>query len=294
MFKTPILLLIYNRPDLTEKVSQQIQKIDPKYLYIASDGPKNSKDKKIVNKTRGIVLNNIKSQCETRTLFRKENWGCKRAVSLAINWFFQNVEKGIILEDDILPNKAFFYFCENLLNKFENDQRVMHISGFSHTPYPNYDYSYYYSKYTPVWGWATWKRSWKYYDIQMLKLKKFLKENRAYDIYSTPQQAKNRIRILKSVRNNKIDTWDYQWNFSCICENALSIIPKIPLTQNIGFSQNATHTKKTPKHLDRNLPKNLHFPLKHPILKIVDKSKDQKHFKVTHKKSILKKIRKII
>src|SRR4030042_6453503 len=147
---TPVLFLIFNRPDTTEKVFDEIRKAKPKKLFVAADGPRQDKqgEKEKVGRARQIVIDGIDWDCEIKTLFRDKNLGCKVAVSSAINWFFENEEMGIILEDDCLPHQSFFRFCGELLEKYKDDERIMVISGenllFGRK---RTNYSYYFSRY---------------------------------------------------------------------------------------------------------------------------------------------------
>jgi len=161
-----VLFLVYNRPQNTKKVFKSLSQVKPTRLYIACDGPKKGRaeDMRRVSEVRDIV-NLVDWNCEVKTLFQDTNLGCKLAVELAITWFFDHEEFGIILEDDCLPNNDFYYFCENLLLKYRNDDRVYAITGDNFqqgTVFGNA--SYYFSKYVHVWGWATWRRAWKHYD----------------------------------------------------------------------------------------------------------------------------------
>lgn len=132
MFKTPILFIIYNRPNLTNEVFKQIKKIKPKKLYIAADGPKNcnlAELKKIKN-TR-LFVKKINWKCKIKYKFRKKNKGIKYAVPDAISWFFKYETRGIILEDDCKPSLTFFKFCEELLIKYRYINKIFSITGTS-------------------------------------------------------------------------------------------------------------------------------------------------------------------
>ena len=159
MFNTPILFLIFNRPEVTFAVFEQIQKIQPKYLFIAADGPRNYKENELCKATRDVVQK-IDWDCELKTLFRNENLGCAKNVSSAIKWFFDHVEKGIILEDDCYPDLSFFSFCEELLNYYDNNDRIMAISGFNaQLGIKRTKHSYFFAEIPLVWGWATWRKA---------------------------------------------------------------------------------------------------------------------------------------
>lgn len=238
MLETPILFLIFNRPDVTFLVFEKIKQIKPKYLFIAADGPRKTVPGEIemCEKTRSVVAE-IDWNCEVKTLFREDNLGCGLGVSSAISWFFEHVEQGIILEDDCLPDMSFFSFCEKLLDYYKNDESVMHISG------DNFQLgkkigkgSYYFSAYTHIWGWATWKRVWNQYDFNMTDLDAFLADNKKISDYW--------INVLTATKEKKIDTWDYQYNYLLLKKKGKAILPNINLIKNIGFNAAATHTKK--------------------------------------------------
>lgn len=242
---TPVLFMIFNRPDTTQKVFDAIKQAKPKQLFVAADGPREDKEgeKEKCEQAREII-EQVAWDCEVKKLFRDNNLGCKIAVSSAIDWFFENVEEGIILEDDCLPNQSFFWFCQEMLKYYRNDTRIMHISG------DNFQFgrkrgegSYYFSKYAHVWGWATWKRAWKHYDVDMKNFIKFKIENQIENIFKINQQKKYWMKIFQLVYDGKIDTWDYIWVFFCFINNGLCIMPNKNLVSNIGFSEDALHTK---------------------------------------------------
>jgi len=293
--KTPVLFLIFNRPDCTQKVFNEIRKAKPKQLFIAADGPREniSKDKEKCKKTREIVKN-IDWDCEVKTLFRDKNLGCKYAVSGAIDWFFENVEEGIILEDDCLPSQSFFWFCQDLLRRYRNDNRVMHIGGHYHLNKKTkfYNYSYFFSIYTPIWGWATWKRAWKEYDVEIKTYPQFKKEKQIKNIFKRKISQKNREKILDKVYRGAIDTWDYQWDYSLRINNRLAIRPTTNLVENIGFNKDATHTSHNSKIIKKD---EINFPLNHPIFFIENVEEDKKlSKKIIDKFSIQKIVKNIL
>ena len=270
MFKMPILFLIFNRPNLTEKVFEKISQVKPTKLFIAADGARNEEEYELCKKTRQIVLDGINWDCEVKTLFREKNLGCKVAVSSAIDWFFENEEQGIILEDDCLPHQSFFAYCEELLEYYKNDTRIMHISG--NNPLIEYgDNSYFFSKLAHIWGWATWRRAWKYYDVNMNNYGDFLKDHIIKDIWTDENRQTQWLNILQDIYNGKIDTWDYQWMYVVFCQNGLCINPQKNLISNIGFGENATHTleKNSPR---ANRPTFNTEKIIHPVFIYGDKS----------------------
>jgi len=239
--KTAVLFLIFNRPDTTEQVFEAIRKAKPPRLYVAADGPRPDKsgEREKCEQVRRIATQ-VDWDCEIKTLFRDENLGCGKAVSSAITWFFENEEEGIILEDDCLPSQSFFWFCEELLERYRGDMRVMMISGNNKGVNFFENYSYFFSKYVQIWGWATWRRSWGKYDYKIKKWES-IKEQIGNYIYS-PKEIKIRIKQFDSVYNNKFDAWGYQWNFTCLINHGLSILPSLNMISNIGFDDDATHT----------------------------------------------------
>ena len=265
MNKIPVLFLIYNRPETTREVFNTIKQYRPLELYIASDGPNENKfdDKKWVSNTIRIT-SEIGWKCRVKRLHRNKHLGCKKAVSGAINWFFDNIERGIVLEDDTLPEKSFFDFAQAMLSKYGNDEKIMHIGGNNFQPRKNkIPGGYYFSKYAHVWGWASWRRAWKYYSADLDGWEK--KENqKKIAEHSTSFWEKHYWEaIFNAVYQGKIDTWDYQWLYSIWKKGGVSICPGVNLVRNIGFGKNATHTKKINDLIDIDSQK-IQFPLKSP------------------------------
>ena len=244
-FQVPVLFLVFNRPDTTEKVFQRIREMKPAKLFIAADGlrPGKAGDKEKCEEVRDLILKGIDWRCEVKTLFRNSNLGCGHAVSGAINWFFENVEEGIIIEDDTLPDLSFFNFCRELLEKYRHDKKVKMISGnnFQNGNWRG-DGSYYFSAYSHIWGWATWRRAWKEYDFALSKQNDatLLK---ALDHYFSDNNIKGHwMEVFHRVKTGMIDTWDLQLLFCIWDKRGVNIIPNINLVTNIGFGNSATHT----------------------------------------------------
>lgn len=242
--QSPVLFLIFNRPDKTKQVFEAIRKAKPSKLFVAADGPRKDRDgeKEICEQTRAVI-DSIDWECELFTLYRTENLGCKIAVSSAINWFFENVEEGIILEDDCLPNQSFFHFCDKLLNYYRDDERIMHIGGSNFQDGQiRGDGSYYFSNIYHIWGWATWRRAWSHYDIEMKNWGKFLNDGSLNSLFPDRSHRQYFIDVFNSIRLSNLNTWDYQWVLSCWLNDGISIIPNYNLVSNIGYGNEATHT----------------------------------------------------
>lgn len=290
MYNIPILFIIFNRLDTTEQVFEKIRKQKPKYLYIAADGPRKNREDDIENcrKTREIV-NKIDWDCELKTLFREENLGCGKAVSGAITWFFENVEMGIILEDDCLPHEDFFPYCEELLIKYKDDERISIISGNNYEINGNTDASYFFSACSHIWGWASWQRVWTnyQYDINVFKKKELNKKIRKYG--STLEERMywyyraTIVRSNKAMKKRRINTWDYQAVFSYWMKDYLAILPQKCLITNIGFMEGATHTNTYSK--DNSFKFNSIMPLKYNDNVVRDTKADTEYYlRFTRKK----------
>ncbi|MCF0058308.1 nucleotide-diphospho-sugar transferase [Dyadobacter sp. CY356] len=261
--KSPVLLLVFNRPDTTQLVFEQIRKGKPDKLYIAADGARDNKDgeKELCQQTRELL--NIDWDCEVKTLFRENNLGCKLAVSGGIKWFFENEEEGIVLEDDCLPNEDFFRFCDSLLEKYRFDTRIMHIGGTNLLSKKFGTDTYYFSKFTNVWGWASWRRVWVNYDENLDKLDEFIKLDLLKYVYQKDTVRKYLTNAFIQTRNNYINTWDYQYAFLNFWNNGLSVCPNYNMITNIGFNERGTHTNEV-DHKLANLPLESFDEITHP------------------------------
>ena len=277
---TPVLFLVFNRPETTRSVFEAIRQAKPKYLFVAADGPR-SEHPRDVEKTRQArkLATNVDWDCEIITLFRETNLGCKMAVSSAIDWFFENVDDGIILEDDCLPSQSFFWFCEELLERYRDDMRVMTVSGdnFQKGPARN-EFSYYFSRFNHCWGWASWRRAWSYFEKDMQSWPYIRDNGYMQDILLNKTAIKYWSKIFEATYRNEIDSWAYRWTFSCWVQNGLTILPNVNLVSNIGFDRDATHT--TAGGRLAMLPVvQMNFSLKHPTFVI----RDDKADRLTHK-----------
>lgn len=279
-FDTPILFLVFNRPDTTKRAFEAIKKIRPKKLFIAADGPRQDRleDIECCAEVRNIV-NNIDWPCDVKKLFQDKNLGCRIAPPTAIDWFFNNIEEGIILEDDCVPDASFFYFCQELLSRYRDDEQVAIISGSSLIPFKtNNNDSYRFSIYPLLWGWATWRRVWLKHDINMSSYPDFIKKNRIQSITKVKIIQKYWLTLFDKSYQKLLNTWDYPLLYSVWNSNRLSIIPSENMITNIGFSSDATHTKN-PNHPFNNLiAKETTFPLIHPTSKIPNKKTDNRLF----------------
>jgi hypothetical protein len=240
---TPLLFLIFNRPEETARVFAAIRAQQPRRLFIASDGPRADRagEAAVVARTREVA-SQVDWPCAVQTLFRDTNLGCGAAVSQAIGWFFTHVEEGIILEDDCLPHPDFFRFCEVLLERYRDDPRVATIGG-SHclSGSLQYAHSHYSSKYFQMWGWASWRRFWRHYDFTLQGSEEdwvqlFRK------VHPIEVESGYWREIYRSLKSGLVDTWDFQVFFQAWKQGACHLMPGKNLVSNIGYGPAATHT----------------------------------------------------
>lgn len=259
---TPVVLIIFNRPELIKKVFLEISKVKPKKLLIISDGPRPEVKGEIdrVMQSRSII-NNIDWECSVDLNFSDINLGCKQRVSSGLDWVFRLVPEAIILEDDCLPEESFFYFCQEMLSRYRDEPTIGMVGGTNFLPEGFIkNQSYYFTKYSHIWGWATWANRWNgFYDVEIKSFPNFdLKVT-----CQTPNEKKYWHKIFSRVFRGEIDTWDYQWTFANWQSLRMNILPTKNLISNIGFGDFATHTNSYSKLADMpTYP--LNFPLTHP------------------------------
>jgi hypothetical protein len=273
---TPVLFLIFNREDTSRQVFEQIRAAKPKKLYVAADGARPTKEGEAekCEATRAIIKD-VDWDCEVKTLFRDENLGCKRAVSSAITWFFENEEMGIILEDDCLPNMSFFSYCQEMLERYKDNDRVMLVSGDNFQDGQKRGKgSYYFTQFYHIWGWATWRRAWKKYDLNGSDYSEFLSQNTIADIFPGDEQLHNFwIDKFNRVFKDNLDTWDYQWVYTILKNDGLGIAPNYNLISNIGFRPDATHTHNL-EDKAANMPTQEMEKIVHPNFIVVNREGD--------------------
>lgn len=276
MTRHPVAFFIFNRPKETEVVFEQIRQAKPPILFLVADGPRSEyqdEDKKCSD-VRDIV-SQVDWDCHVMTHYAKTNMGCRLRVSSGLDWVFSQVEDAIILEDDCLPHPSFFEFCDRLLDKYKDDDRIFSIAGTTFQPRSRQDSnSYYFSKYPQIWGWATWRRAWNFYDVNMQEWEA-IRNSKQFKIMMPDFQ----VRLywdhkFQKIYYKKIDTWDFQFIFASLLQNAFHVIPNQNLVSNIGFNLDATHTKIKGK-LSERITKKINFPLIHPSIILREVKADQ-------------------
>ena len=269
--RTPVVFLIFNRPDTTARVFETIRDARPPKLLVVADGSRPDRpgeaDKCLATRK---IIDRIDWPCEVLTNYADVNLGCKKRVSSGLDWVFKTVPEAIILEDDCVPDPTFFRFCEELLERYRDDERVMMISGdnvqFGRS---RTSYSYYFSRYAHIWGWASWRRAWNQYDVTMRLWPEIRDGKWLQDILHDAAIEQYWDRIFEKVYKGEIDTWDYQWIFTCMTNSGLIAMPNVNLISNIGYGAGATHTTSQSIYAGmRTQP--LSMPLSHPPFVIRD------------------------
>ena len=264
---TPVAMIVFNRPHTTEQVFAAIRQAKPPVLFLIADGPRPDKlgeDKKCAA-VREIV-DRVDWDCQVYKNYSDINLGCGKRPSTGIDWVFNTVEEAIIIEDDCLPHPSFFRYCQELLDYYRNDNRIMSICGLN-VQFENNktDYSYYFSRYSHCWGWASWRRAWQYFDFDLKLWPEIREKNLLQDVLA----AKVWTSTMNAVEKQEtLDCWDFQWIFAHFVHSGLAILPDDNLIQYLGYTEGATHTTQESSPYDRLPSKAMEFPLKHPLFTI--------------------------
>lgn len=272
-----VAFFVFNRPTTTRRVFEAIAAARPRILMIVADGPRKdrSSDEQSCVEARAIA-EHVDWPCDVRLLYADHNLGCRRRMSSGLDWVFRQVDEAIILEDDCLPSAEFFSYCDTLLNHYRYDQRVMHIAGSSsQLGNARTESSYYFSKYTHIWGWATWRRAWQFYDVNMASWPNLRAAPAIKDWFDSDLEEIYWTRLFDELYSGA-DTWDGQWTYACLRQNGLAAVPACNLVSNIGFGPDATHTHGSSPFAD--LPLGRLGAINHPDSMIRHKVADQFSF----------------
>ena len=272
-FPVPIILLVFNRHGLTEQVFARIRAVRPAQLFVVADGPRPARpgEAERCARVRELVERGVDWPCSLVRDYSEVNLGCAQRVSSGITNAFRSGEEAIVLEDDCLPDPSFFPFCAELLARYRDDSRVGQIGGttFRRRPPASGD-SYYWSLYPHCWGWATWRRAWRFYDHGMVDWAAALRRRRAAG--DLPSQAEHSYweSMFSGTAAGAIDSWAYRWTAALWSHDCLSVLPAVSLVRNIGFAPDATHTT----HGTAPVSGSLDFPLRHPAAVVRDSVAD--------------------
>lgn len=281
---TPILLITFNRPEHTRKVLSVIREATPKELFIAQDGARegNHDDIDRCSQVRQVISEMVDWECNLHTRYSDVNLGCGAGPMVGITWFFSQVERGIVMEDDCLPHQDFFQYCEELLERYANDSRVMYISSTLYDDKWRCEQSYDFSHYMITGAWASWARAWKGFDLDLLSLNaRYFRRVCKRSLYSVVEADWWYFKILEIQRDKeKKSYWDFQMQIHLFLNKGLTIHPRCNLISNIGFDEAGTHTLSNDGR--GNLPSYSILPLTHPDEIKVDKHRDYVCFAKTH------------
>ncbi len=265
-FSTPVVLIVFNRPEMTQRTLAAISKVKPQKLYVIADGPRTAypDDHEKCQVTRAVI-DTIDWKCHVFKNYADQNLGCQQRIYSGLNWVFDKVESAIIIEDDCLPDPSFFQFCDELLTRYKNDERIAAISGNNFQFGRNdIDDSYYFSRYPHCWGWATWSRAWRHCDITMKSWPEMKRQSMLASVFNSPGAIRYWSSKFQDTYEKRMDSWSFPWTLSCWLQSGLTILPNVNLVANIGFGPEGTHhhSSKTPFC---NVPViSMKFPLRHP------------------------------
>jgi hypothetical protein len=246
----PVLVMAFNRPDHLQVLLNRLREVTPDRVFVAIDGARGDRPEEVqrVQACRDLVAT-IDWACDVQTLFQEHNLGCGLGVSTAISWFFANVERGIILEDDIIPDPSFFPYCAELLDRYQDDTRVFAISGCNLVPpgaITHQDDAYRFSQVPHIWGWATWRRSWQQHHLDIAGWRSQLPPLKLW------QRSGRSIpgalfwgATFEMLARHEVDTWDGQFVLASMLSGQLTATSNVNLVDNIGFGVEATHTVET-------------------------------------------------
>ncbi len=264
---TPVVIVVFNRPEKTRLVFEEIRKAEPEKFFIIADGPRNNEEASKCQEVRNIV-EKVDWPCQVFKNYAEHNLGCKQRFATGLDWLFQNTEEAIILEDDCLPNQSFFPFCQELLERFRNNPQIMQISGYNFSAIDKKFHcsdSYYFSNFSPIIGWATWRRAWRLCDLDVKNWPELKKNNFLASVIDDPAVANHYTNLFDRYYAQQIDGWDAQWYLARWLNNGLSVIPSKNLISNIGFDRDAYHNAQDPNDIRAKLPlQSINFPLVHP------------------------------
>lgn len=279
--KSPVLLIAFRRPEPTAQVLATIRAQQPARLYAAVDGPRPGipGEDDFVRRTVNTIRDAVDWDCRLELRVREQNLGCRFGVADAITWFFEQESEGIILEDDCVPHPDFFRYCDEMLDRYREDSRVFAICGDnSSSIHPSGPWSYSFIRHPNVWGWASWRRAWAHYDDSMEQWERVTHDEAALSIIFPETIEREQFKQLfdQLLLTGRPDTWDYRWTANCILSSALCAIPRVNMVTNVGFGDDATHTRRHDQtaHLLAQSP----YPLIHPPIAVLDRQAERHVF----------------
>ena len=275
---TPVVIIPFIRPEKTRRVFNEIKKARPEKLFVLSDGGRNEAEWTKVRAIREMFDHEVDWPCEVFKRYPENNLGCKANIASGLYWVFEHVEDAIILEDDCVPDPTFFRFCQELLEKYRYDLRVTNINGTNlavRDPKFKCDDSYYFGIIDATWGWATWKRAWKHYDVDMKKWPQWKAEGLLKKVLNSDEYVDYYTYFFDQYHTGTIDAWPAQWLLARWSLGSVAINPANNLVTNIGFDRESSHGLYDPNDVRANIPTTpMKFPMKHPATIVANQEAD--------------------
>ena len=291
---TPVAFIIFNRINKVKKVFEAIRQAKPPKLYLISDAPREyvEGEKEKVAAVREYVENHIDWECEVFKNYAETNMGCGKRPYSGINWVFECEEEAIFLEDDCLPDQTFFIYCQEMLEHYRDDERIMTIGGTNLATEYQTTEPYLFTKVPHLWGWASWRRAWKLYDFELKDWEKQKKNPKFREIFPLKSYwvYMSEFDVLSKGGH---DAWDYQMMYATILNDKLNIAAGKNYIQNIGFDEEATHTVEGTSNEPIQINQ-CKFPIPFRKEVVWDKNYDMVYFKKTNRHGLIVKIKSIL
>ena len=277
--KTPVALIIFNRAEATAHTAEVIAQARPPKVFVFADGPRanHPEDAEKCAATRAVI-DRLSWPCEVVKRYSDANLGCGVGPTTGLNWVFEQTDRAIILEDDCVAHPSFFGYCDELLEKFRDDERVMQIAGSNfQCGHQRGEYSYFFSKFKICWGWATWRRAWRHMDMSVKLWPRLRESTWLLELTGDSRVAQHWAEQFERAYQacGIVDYWDYQWLFATWVQNGLCVMPNVNMISNIGFNEEATHTTWTESRWARLPLQQMMFPLLHPPFVMRDREADE-------------------
>ena len=274
---TAVALFLYRRPDRTRKVFERIRGARPERLFLIADGPRpeSPEDRRGCELARAVV-EDVNWPCEVTRIYADENIGLRLRIPTGIDEVFSSVDRAILLEDDCLPDPSFFPFCDEMLRRYADDERVMHVAGSQLlSPAPAREASYHFSRYPHIWGWGSWRRAWAAYDVDLAdwhRLGRRQRDARVAEMFDDESERRHWRYVWDGAR--EIENWDGQWSYALLDRGGLAVNPNANLVSNIGFGEVATNAVEDPFGIAGRPLEGIQFPLRHPETVAADAEAD--------------------
>lgn len=275
--KTPVALCLFVRYETAKRVFEVIRQVKPPVLLVSANAPRPDRPGEAERCAAArSIIDGVDWKCEVLMKYAETHLDVGQSLSGAYRWVFNTVEEAIVLEDDFLPHPTFFRFCDELLERYRYDTRIFSINANNYQlGRKRTDYSYYFSRYTHTFGWASWRRVWKDYDYDMKLWPEIRASNFLQDILTKPDAVKYWTKTLDETQDRLLISWDYPWLLTCWMQNGLNITPNVNLVANIGFDADSINFQKKLTKFDDVPVEPMEFPLKHPPYIIRDNQADE-------------------